>query len=167
MNVQHRTFNIEHRIMYSVILAILIDTQCKYLCCASEFVSVFCRLTFYKIDKAQRYPHWTLEVGRSMFDVQQYHAFTGSAFRLLRAPKASSDQNPVASNQHRVSSIQQPAPSIQQPEASLAFYHLISALPQVSPPPNTGMQIICPGWILLSRTASSSAIAQDADEILP
>ena len=43
MNVEHRTSNVEHRIMYS---------------------------TIYNKDKAKRLPHSTLDVERSMFDVQ-------------------------------------------------------------------------------------------------
>lgn len=46
-------------------------------------------------------------------------------------------------------------------------YHLIRALPQVSPPPKTGRQIRSSGWILPSRTASSNVIAQEAEEMLP
>jgi len=43
MNIEHRTSNFEHRIMYSAI---------------------------YNKDKAKRLPHWTFDVERSMFDVQ-------------------------------------------------------------------------------------------------
>jgi len=43
MNVEHRTSNFEHRIMYS---------------------------TIYNKDKAKRLPHSTFDVERSMFDVQ-------------------------------------------------------------------------------------------------
>ena len=43
MNVEHRTSNVEHRIMYS---------------------------TIYNKDKAKRLPHSTFDVERSMFDVQ-------------------------------------------------------------------------------------------------
>ena len=41
------------------------------------------------------------------------------------------------------------------------------ALPQVNPPPKTGMQTKSPGLTLLSLMASSSAIAHEAEEILP
>ena len=43
MNVEHRTSNVEHRIMYS---------------------------TIYIKNKAKRFPHSTFDVERSMFDVQ-------------------------------------------------------------------------------------------------
>ncbi len=43
MNVEHRTSNVEHRIMHS---------------------------TIYNKDKAKRLPHSTFDVERSMFDVQ-------------------------------------------------------------------------------------------------
>jgi hypothetical protein len=46
-------------------------------------------------------------------------------------------------------------------------YQRIRALPQVSPPPKTGKHIKSSGWMLPSRTASSSAMAQEAEEILP
>lgn len=48
-----------------------------------------------------------------------------------------------------------------------ASYHRIRALPQVSPPPKTGRQIRCPSWMLPSLTASSNAMAQDAEEMFP
>ena len=38
---------------------------------------------------------------------------------------------------------------------------------QVNPPPKTGMQTRSPGFTLLSRIASSRAIAHDAEEMLP
>jgi len=46
MNVEHRTSNVEHRIMYS---------------------------TIYNKDKAKRLPHSTLDVERSMFDFKLFH----------------------------------------------------------------------------------------------
>ena len=46
-------------------------------------------------------------------------------------------------------------------------YQRMRALPQVKPPPNTGRQTRLPSLILPSRTASSRAMAQDAEEILP
>jgi len=72
MNVEHRTSNVEHRIMYS---------------------------TVYNKDKAKRLPHSTLDVERSMFDVQivaseittkpSYHVeitYTGQEFLNYQIP---------------------------------------------------------------------------------
>ena len=46
-------------------------------------------------------------------------------------------------------------------------YHLMRALPQVNPPPNTGMHTRSPSLTLPSLTASSREMAQDAEEMLP
>ncbi len=45
--------------------------------------------------------------------------------------------------------------------------HLTRALPQVNPPPKTGRHTRSPSLMLPSRTASSKAMAQDAEEIFP
>jgi len=47
------------------------------------------------------------------------------------------------------------------------IYHRNSALPQVKPPPKTGRQTRSSILMLPSRTASSKAIAQEAEDILP
>jgi len=46
-------------------------------------------------------------------------------------------------------------------------YHLTRALPQVKPPPKTGRQTRWPSWMLPSLTASSKAMAQEAEEMFP
>ena len=46
-------------------------------------------------------------------------------------------------------------------------YHRMRALPQVRPPPKTGRQTISSFFMLPSRTASSRAIAHDAEEMFP
>src|SRR4030042_4773520 len=53
------------------------------------------------------------------------------------------------------------------PRTRTRYYHFISTLPHVRPPPNTGMQIISPFLMLPSLTASSRALAQDAEDELP
>ena len=80
MNVEHRTLNVQRRIMYSINLI----KDCVSLLRPrgyegreriynSNFVRRrILRFACYKIDKAKRHQYSTFDVGRSMFDVQGF-----------------------------------------------------------------------------------------------
>ena len=79
MNIEHRTSNVQHRIMYSVNLnkdgaSLLRRTKGLRRPGVSLPFEIlwFSILLFsrFKIDKAQRHQYSTFDVGRSMFDVQ-------------------------------------------------------------------------------------------------
>jgi len=65
---EHRTLNVQRRIMYSInLIKTLVKTNLLLKICPPLEDSVVC---LYKIDQAQRYHYWMFDVGRSMFDVQ-------------------------------------------------------------------------------------------------
>ena len=66
MNVEHRTLNVQHRIMNSINLK---KTEQSKLTLRNPAVRCSALVCF-KIDKAQRHQYSTFNVGRSMLDVQ-------------------------------------------------------------------------------------------------
>ncbi len=73
MNIEHRTLNVQRRIMYSVNLKKDRDGLLREVATKARSESTlrnFAVPAFYKIDKAQRLQYSTFDVGRSMFDVQ-------------------------------------------------------------------------------------------------
>ena len=74
MNIEHRTLNVQHRIMYSVNLKKDLATRGASACTArTKPLFDILRFACFKIDKAQRHQYSTFDVGRSMFDVQSVH----------------------------------------------------------------------------------------------
>ena len=94
MNVEHRTSNVQHRIMYSVNLkkdgaslvlrmkglrrpGVILPFEILW-----SSILLFSR---FKIDKAQRHQYSTFDVGRSMFNVQSFHCFGQAEFHTNSA----------------------------------------------------------------------------------
>ena len=76
MNIEHRTLNVQHRIMNSVNLkkAEQKPTPPKRLGRpGANLLFDSLRFVCIKIDKAWRHQYWTFDVGCSMFDVQSVH----------------------------------------------------------------------------------------------
>ncbi len=91
----------------------------------------------------------------------------GSAFRVRELGQTGLG----ASHMKLIQNIQPDLKGCQRERVSFgtgfAAYHLMRALPQVRPPPKTGRQTRSFCLMLPSLTASSRAMAQEAEEMLP
>jgi len=78
-NVEHRTLNVHHRILYSVI-----KKKIGRANCLSKFyflqITALALFVFIKLGNAQRHRYWMFDVERSMFDVQSFGALKRRSF---------------------------------------------------------------------------------------